>query len=180
MGSAYMEKVLDIPLPTVALANNGSEETKGTELQLAAFGLLKESGLNFVGNIEAREIPTGAADVVVCDGFTGNIILKLVEGMAKMFSGMIKEMFYKSFKTKMAGVMMKDGLADFKKRFDYTEYGGAPMLGIKKPVIKAHGSSDEKAIKNAIRQAKLCAENDLSGVIENWVAQHKAEEQADD
>lgn len=179
MGSAYQEKVMGIASPTVALANNGTEESKGTELQLAAYPLLQKSGLNFAGNIEARDIPTGNADVVVCDGFTGNIILKLTEGVAKLFSGMIKEMFYKNTKTKLAGAALKGELADFKKSFDYTEYGGAPLMGIKKPVIKAHGSSDAKAIKNAIRQAKICAEKDVAGTIESWIAQHKGETSAD-
>ena len=180
MGSAYMEKVMGIPSPTVALANNGTEETKGTQLQLETYPLLQNSGLNFIGNIEGREIPSGEADVVVCDGFTGNIILKTVEGVAKLFSGKIKEMFYKNTKTKVAGLMMKDGLSDFKKSFDYKEYGGAPFLGIKKPVIKAHGSSDALAIKNAIRQAKTCAENDVSGAIEEWIASHKLAEEANE
>ncbi len=173
MGSAYMEKVMDVKNPSVAMANNGTEETKGTQLQLDAYPMLQESGLNFIGNIEARDIPTGDADVVVADGFTGNIILKLVEGVAKMFSGMMKEMFYSSTKTKMAGLMMKSALADFKKKFDYKEYGGALLLGIKKTVVKAHGSSDAKAMKNAIRQAKICTEKDVPGAIEVWISAHK-------
>lgn len=180
MGTAYQEKVLGVKNPSVGLVNNGSEETKGTELQLAAYPLLQNSGLNFMGNIEARDVPSGKADVVVCDGFTGNIVLKLTEGVAKMFAGMVKQMFYKNAKTKLAGLMMKSELAGFKKSFDYAEYGGAPLLGIRKPVIKAHGSSNEKAIKNAIRQAKLCVENDVSGTIEKWMATHKAEEKTDD
>jgi glycerol-3-phosphate acyltransferase PlsX len=175
MGSAYMEKVMGVASPTVALVNNGAEETKGTQLQLEAYPLLKNSGLGFTGNIEARDIPMGDADVVVCDGFTGNIILKQTEGVAKMFSGMIKQMFYKSAKSKLAGLLMKGALADFKKSFDYTEYGGAPLLGIKKPVIKAHGSSNANAIKNAVRQAKTCAEKDVAGAIEGWIAAHKME-----
>ncbi len=174
MGSAYQEKVIGVDSPTVALANNGAEETKGTELQLAAFPLLQNSGLHFVGNIEARDIPQGDADVVVCDGFTGNIILKLTEGVAKVFSGMIKKMFYSNIKTKLAGAALKGELDEFKRSFDYTEYGGAPLLGIQKPVIKAHGSSDPKAIKNAIRQAAMCAEKDVAGSIAGWLAQHKA------
>lgn len=175
MGSAYQEKVMGVQNPTVGLVNNGAEETKGTALQLEAYPLLQQSGLNFMGNIEPRDIPSGMADVVVADGFTGNVVLKLTEGVAKMFSSMIKQMFYKSAATKMAGLLMKGALADFKKSFDYTEYGGAPLLGIKKPVIKAHGSSDGKALKNAIRQAKICAENDVAGSIESWIAQHKTE-----
>ena len=176
MGSAYMEKVLKIENPKVALANNGVEETKGTALQLEAYPLLQNCGLNFVGNIEARDIPQGEADVVVCDGFTGNIILKLTEGVAKMMSGMIKDMIYKNAKTKLAGLLLKSGMVDFKKKMDYTEYGGAPMLGIKAPVIKAHGSSNAKAIKNAIRQAKTCAENDVAGTIEAWIKERKERE----
>lgn len=175
MGTAYQEKVMGVHSPTVGLANNGTEETKGTDLQIAAYGLLQKSGLNFMGNIEARDIPSGQADVVVCDGFTGNIILKLVEGVAKMFSGMIKDMFYANLKTKLAGAAMKGDLAIFKKKFDYKEYGGAPLLGIKSPVIKAHGSSDATAIMNAVRQAKTCAENDVSGSIEAWIAGQKEE-----
>ena len=170
MGTAYQEKVMGVQTPTVALANNGTEDTKGTPLQLAAYPMLEESPLNFIGNIEGRDIPSGQADVVVCDGFTGNIILKLVEGVAKMFSGMIKQMFYANAKTKLAGLALTKELAAFKASFDYTEYGGAPLLGIKKPVIKAHGSSDAKAIKNAIRQAATCAEKDVAGSIEAWIA----------
>lgn len=173
MGSAYMEKVMAVPAPSVALANNGAEETKGTKLQLEAYPLLQKSGLNFTGNIEARDIPQGEADVVVCDGFTGNIILKLTEGVAKMMSGMIKDVIYQSPKTKLGGLFLKSGMAGFKKKMDYTEYGGAPLLGIKKPVIKAHGSSNANAIKNAIRQARTCAENDVAGAIEGWMALHR-------
>ena len=175
MGTAYMEKVMNVANPVVGLVNNGVEETKGTELQLAAYKLLQNSHLNFMGNLEARDVPSGMADVVVCDGFTGNVILKLTEGVAKMLGGMVKEMFYKNAKTKVAGLMVKSELAEFKKRMDYTEYGGAPLLGIRKPVIKAHGSSNAKAYKSAIRQAKICAENDVSGTIEAWLAQQKAE-----
>lgn len=174
MGSAYQNRVMGVERPTVALVNNGAEETKGTELQLAAYPLLQKSGLNFTGNIEPRDIPSGQADVVVCDGFTGNVVLKLTEGVAKMMSGMLKEMLLKSAKTKVAALFLKSGLADFKKQLDYSEYGGAPLLGIKKPVIKAHGSSDAKALRNAFKQAKTCAEKDVSGSIEEWIAQYKA------
>lgn len=178
MGSAYQEKVMGVNAPSVGLVNIGSEETKGTALQLAAYPLLKESGLNFMGNIEPRDIPSGMADVVVCDGFTGNVILKLTEGVAKMMSGMLKDMLMKSLKTKIAALLLKSGLGDFKKKMDYSEYGGAPLLGIKQPVIKAHGSSNAKAIKNAIRQAKLCAEKDVCGSIEAWLEKYKEEHAA--
>ncbi|MDL2253709.1 phosphate acyltransferase PlsX [Ruminococcaceae bacterium OttesenSCG-928-I18] len=176
MGAAYQEKVMGVQNPSVALANNGTEETKGTALQLEAFPMLQKSGLNFIGNIEGRDIPMAVADVVVCDGFTGNIILKLTEGVAKLFSAMIKQMFYKNTKTKLAGAVMKDDLDEFKKSFDYKEYGGAPLLGIKSPVIKAHGSSDALAIKNAVRQAKRCVENDVSKAIESYLAAQKEKE----
>ncbi len=176
MGAAYMEKVMGRENPSVALANNGTEETKGTPLQREAYPLLQKSGLHFVGNIEGRDIPLAAADVVVCDGFTGNIILKVTEGLAKMFSGMIKQMFYKNAKTKLAGAAMRGELDEFKRNFDYKEYGGAPLLGIKSPVIKAHGSSDAKAIKNAVRQAKLCVENGVSAAIEQYLAAQKGRE----
>ncbi len=173
MGTAYQECVMGVQNPSVALANNGSEETKGTALQLEAYKLLQNSGLNFLGNIEGRDIPGGKADVVVCDGFTGNMILKVEEGLAKMFSSMLKEMFYKNAKTKLAGAALKPELAEFKKKFDYKEYGGAPLLGIRHPVLKAHGSSDAKAIKNAIRQAKSCVENNISTAIEAHLAAQK-------
>lgn len=176
MGTAYQEKVNGLQNPTVGLVNNGTEETKGTNLQLQAYPLLKNSGMNFTGNIEPREVPSGVVDVVVCDGFTGNVILKLTEGVAKMLGGMVKEMMMKSTKTKLAALMLKDGLKEFKNKMDYTEYGGAPLLGIRKPVIKAHGSSDANAIKNAIRQAKICAEKDVAGSIEAWIEQQKSAE----
>ncbi len=173
MGAAYQERVMGVQNPSVALANNGTEETKGTALQLETYKLLQKSHLNFTGNIEGRDIPQGAADVVVCDGFTGNMILKVEEGLAKMFSAMIKDMFYKNIKTKIAGASLKPELADFKKKFDYKEYGGAPLLGIRHPVVKAHGSSDAKAIKNAIRQAKSCVENQVCEAIETHLAAQK-------
>lgn len=173
MGNAYMEKVQGVKNPVVGLVNNGAEETKGTQLQLAAYPLLKNSKLNFMGNIEARDVPAGIADVVVCDGFTGNVVLKQTEGVAKMISGMIKEMIYKSAKTKMAGLLLKKEMGGFKKKMDYTEYGGAPILGVKKPFIKGHGSSNANAVKNAIRQAKICAEQDVAGSIEAWIAANK-------
>ncbi len=180
MGSAYMEKVMGVASPAVGLANNGAEETKGTSLQLGAYPLLQNSGLRFVGNVEGRDLMAGAADVVVCDGFSGNLILKTIEGVAKTFSGKLKEMFYASAKTKVAGLLVKSGLDGFKRSFDYKEYGGAPFLGIRHPVIKAHGSSDARAFKNAIRQAKQCAEKDVAGAIENWIATHKLAGSGDD
>ena len=150
MGNVYMKEIMGIKSPKIGLLNVGKEETKGTELQLSSFTLLKETGLNFIGNIEAREVPESVADVVVTDGFTGNVVLKLYEGVAGSIFSSIKQIFLKSTITKLAAVMLKSGLSDFKKKFDYTEYGGTAFLGLRKPVFKAHGSSDVKAFKNAI------------------------------
>ncbi len=163
MGCVYMEKVMGVKTPRVALVNNGAEETKGTQLQIDAYKLLKESNLNFVGNIEPRYIPLGQADVVVCDGFTGNVVLKLTEGMAKFFEGALKKIFLGSFISKLAAVMVMGSIKDFRKNMDYKEYGGAMLIGATKTVIKAHGSSDARAFKNAIKQAKKAVE---TGVVE--------------
>ncbi|MBC5787744.1 phosphate acyltransferase PlsX [Clostridium facile] len=154
MGSIYINKIMEVPSPRVGLANIGAEETKGGELQLEAYQLLKQSNINFIGNVEARDIPLGACDVVVADGFAGNMILKSVEGMGALMIKELKDMFFASTKTKIAALLLKGQLKQFKKRMDYTEYGGAPLMGIAKPVIKAHGSSNPNAFKNAIRQAK--------------------------
>lgn len=171
MGSVYMNKVMGLEQPRVALVNNGAEESKGTPVYVEAHQLLKHNkAIHFVGNIEPRDIPAGAADVVVADGFTGNVVLKLTEGLAKYFGAKLKEMFKKSLGTKLGYLLLKGGVADFKKGMDADEYGGAPLLGTRRPVIKAHGSSNARAIKNAIRQAKLCVENDLCGVMAESLA----------
>ena len=166
MGSAYMEKVYGIPSPRVGLVNIGAEKSKGTSLQIEANKLLGESPINFIGNIEARDIPLGGCDVAVCDGFTGNVILKLSEGMGKWVGAEFKQILFKSAKTKLAALILKDGLQKFKSSLDYTEHGGAPLLGLKKPVVKAHGSSNDNAFKNAVRQAKKMVETDMIGQIE--------------
>lgn len=163
MGSVYMNKIMSVKNPRVGLLNIGTEETKGLDLQRETYARLKTAPVNFVGNVEARGLPLGDCDVAVCDGFTGNVALKLIEGMAKFFSGQLKGMLLRSFKTKIAALLLKDSIKGFKAKLDYKEHGGAPLLGISKTVIKAHGSSDARAIKNAIRQAKNCVE---SGVIE--------------
>ena len=151
MGSIYMERVMGVKNPRVGLVNVGTEETKGGELQLKAFNLLKNSTpVNFVGNIEAREIPVNGADVVVTDGFTGNVILKLYEGVAMTMLQNVKRIFYKNLKTKLAAAMLKNDMMAFKKKMDYNEYGGAPLMGIAKPVFKSHGSSNAKTFCNAI------------------------------
>ena len=171
MGSVYMNKVMGLEQPRVALVNNGAEESKGTPTYVEAHQLLKNNkAIHFVGNIEPRDIPAGHADVVVADGFTGNVVLKLTEGLAKYFGSKLKEMFKKSLGTKVGYLLLKGGVADFKKSMDADEYGGAPLLGTRRPVIKAHGSSNARAIKNAIRQARLCVENDLCGVMAESLA----------
>lgn len=153
MGSIYMHKILHVDSPRVGLVNVGTEPTKGTALQHEAYALLKESPCNFVGNIECRDIPAGICDVAVADGFTGNVILKLTEGLGITFAGNFKQILMRSPLTKLAALALKAGIYDFKKKLDYSEYGGAPLMGAAKPVIKAHGSSNAKAFKNAIRQA---------------------------
>lgn len=177
MGSAYMNKIMGVKTPRVALINNGVEEHKGAPLQQQAYQLLKESPLAFVGNIEPRQLPLGGCDVAVCDGFTGNVVLKLTEGLSKALIGQIKEILMQNTMTKLAALTLKGGLTSFKKKMDYKEYGGAALLGISKPTIKAHGSSDAKAFKNAIRQAIQFTSQDVIGSIEGYLAEMKAKEQ---
>ncbi|MBQ8005395.1 MAG: phosphate acyltransferase PlsX [Clostridia bacterium] len=165
MGSAYMKKAFGIENPRVGLLNNGSEECKGTELQINTYKLLSANeSINFVGNIEANKVPFDACDVLVTDGFSGNILLKSIEGVGKLMLGSMKGLFYKSLKTKLAGLMVKKHVGELKKKFDPAEHGGAPLIGFKKPVIKAHGNSNAKAFTNAIRQAHTYAS---SGITED-------------
>ena len=178
MGSVYMNKILGVDSPKVGLINIGTEETKGLDLQVETYHKLQNAPVNFVGNVEARSLPMGECDVAVCDGFTGNVVLKLIEGMAKFFSNQLKGMLLRSTKTKIAALLLKDSVADFKKKLDYKEHGGAPLLGISKTVIKAHGSSDARAIKNAIRQAKQCIESSVIEQIEQNLSQMKAQAKA--
>lgn len=165
MGSIYAERVLGINNPKVGLVNIGVEEGKGNQLVNETFPLLKDSDLNFVGNVEARSIPLGEVDVIVADGFTGNVILKLSEGVAKSFSNLLKGALMKNALTKISALMIKGGLNEFKKKMDYQEYGGAPLLGCNGLVMKAHGSSKSKAFKNAIKYAEKCAINNVVGEI---------------
>lgn len=151
MGSVYMEKVMGVKNPRIGLANVGVEAHKGTELYQETYAILKDSALNFIGNVEGRDIPKGICDVVVCDGFTGNLILKTYEGVAITLMKKIKHMFADSVKGKLAaGLVMKD-IKDLKTRFNYNAYGGAPILGASKPVFKAHGDSKAVTLKNAVR-----------------------------
>lgn len=153
MGAKYMERIYEIDRPRVGQLNNGTEYNKGNTLQVESFQLLSESGLNFVGNVESKALPFNVCDVLVTDGFTGNILLKSVEGMGKFMLHTLKDVFYTNLATKVSALTMKDKIRDMKHRFDASEHGGAPLLGISRPVIKAHGSSDANAIKNAVRQA---------------------------
>jgi len=155
IGAEYMQKVMDIKNPRVGLINVGTEEEKGNVTTKEAFSLLKASSLNFVGNIEGREILSGNIDVAVCDGFTGNVLLKFTEGFAKSMMSMIKEELMSSPVSKVGALLAKGAFKNLKKRFDYREVGGAPFLGLNHLVIKAHGSSDALAIKNAIRQCVI-------------------------
>ena len=173
MGSAYMNKILGVDKPRVALANIGAEESKGRELELETYKQLKTAPVNFVGNIEARQLPLGDCDVCVAYGFCGNLMLKLYEGMGKFFSGELKNIFKSSAKSKLAAVMVMKDINNFKKKVDYSEYGGAPLLGTAKPVIKAHGSSDAKAFYNAVRQAKQFTETGVIDMITDALAQMK-------
>jgi glycerol-3-phosphate acyltransferase PlsX len=153
MGSFYMKNVHGLPSPRVGLLNNGTEQTKGLPLQIAANERLTANGeLCFVGNVESKELPFGCCDVLLTDGFTGNIVLKYTEGMGKFMLSTLKQLFTQNAVTKVAALSMKKHLSALKKQFDASEYGGAPLLGISKPVIKAHGSSDAKAVKNAVLQ----------------------------
>ena len=169
MGSYYAEKVLGIENPRVALLNIGAEDSKGGELQKAVYPLLKQAGeagaINFTGNIEARDVPLGGADVVVADGFSGNILLKGIEGTALFMASMMKDMFKKNVLTKLAALLCMDGVKAFKKKMDYRETGGTALIGLSKPVIKAHGSSDALAIRNAIRQAIGAVEADVAATL---------------
>jgi len=162
MGSVYMEKIMGVESPRVGLLNNGSERTKGTKNVLEAYGLLEATeDINFVGNVEGKDLPWGECDVCVTDGFSGNIVLKLTEGCASYIMSKIKEVFLKNPITKLSALMIKGGVKQLKKEFSASEYGGAPLLGLSKPVIKAHGNSDAYAIYNAVKQAAHCVEKNV-------------------
>ncbi len=154
MGAVYSEKVRGIQNPRIGLLNIGTESHKGNELTKQAYELFEKANFHFVGNVEARDLLEGVCDVAVTDGFTGNMILKTVEGTAMSIVKMLKEILMSSFKTKMAALVIKNDLAELKNKMDYSEYGGALLFGLQAPVVKAHGSSDEQAIFSAIRQAR--------------------------
>ena len=179
LGSYYAKRVLEIEKPRVALLNIGAEEEKGDALRREACALLKEAGeagrIHFAGNLEANEAMMGGADVLVADGFTGNVMLKSLEGTAKFLLKELKGVFLSSAKTKMAAALVKPGLAEMKKLLDPGEIGGTPFLGISKPVIKAHGSSDARAVRNAILRAKEYAESGFIADVERDIQLMKVE-----
>lgn len=151
MGSIYMSRVMGVGKPRVGLVNVGVEEHKGGQFQRDVYEKLKNSNLNFVGNVEAREVPIDAADVIVTDGFTGNVMLKLYEGVATVLMGKIKNVLTQNIKNKIAAAMILPEMRALKAEIDYNEYGGAPIMGLQKPVFKAHGNSSARTFKNAIR-----------------------------
>ena len=180
VASAYSKFTLGVENPRVGLLNIGSEDSKGTQLQKDAYALLKDASdrglLNFTGNVEAREVPLGAVDVVVCDGFSGNILIKSIEGTAMFMGSMRKRMFKKTLGSKLGYLLCKSGVQDMMKLLDYREIGGTQFLGIKKPVIKAHGASDALAFRNAVKQAMTAAEGDFTAQLEKNLAALKGSE----
>ncbi len=171
MGSAYMRHVMGVENPRVGLLNNGEEEHKGTELQIETYKILKANeSINFVGNVEGNRVMQDTCDVIIADGFTGNIFLKTMEGLGKVMLKTLKATFYSKIRTRAAGLLVKGEMAGIKKTFDANELGGAPILGILKPVIKAHGSSNAKAFKNAIRQAIAYSDTPITAEIEEAIA----------
>lgn len=170
VGSLYARKTFGVEEPRVGLLNIGTEDSKGTELQKQAYSLLSQAAdqglLNFVGNVEARDVPLGAVDVIVCDGFSGNVLLKSIEGTAMFMGSLMKRMFKKNVLTMLGAACCRSGIRELMGMLDYREIGGTPFLGIRKPVIKAHGSSDALAFRSAIRQAVTAAENDIAPELE--------------
>ena len=182
IGSIYAKKCLGVENPKVGLLNIGAEDSKGTPLQKEAYALLKDASdkgiINFVGNTEARDVPMGAVDVIVCDGFAGNVLLKSIEGTAMFMGSLISKMFKKSILSKLSAALVMKDIKAFKKLLDYREIGGPPFLGIRQSVIKAHGSSDALAFRNAIHQAMNTP--DISKELEEGLAKLSNKENTDD
>lgn len=178
MGSVYMERVFGVQRPRVGLLSNGEEDTKGNQLVQAAHARIKALPLNFIGNVEGKEIPTGDVDVVVCDGFTGNVVLKLSEGLAGAITGLIREEINSSIISKLFAVGVISAFKRVRKRLDYAEYGGAPLLGLNGVCIVAHGRSNALAIKNAVRVAAQAVQNDVVGTIARGLADAAAPSEA--
>jgi glycerol-3-phosphate acyltransferase PlsX len=180
MGSIYMERIFNISSPRVGLLANGEEESKGNQLVIEAHSLLKNNaqtlGLNFIGNVEGRDIPAGNADVVVCDGFVGNVVLKLSEGLAETLLGMVRAEMTSSLPRKLAAAVLRPGLRKMGRRLDYAEYGGVPLLGVNGSAIISHGRSNAKAIKNALQVARQTAETGVAAAIGAGLAKLSSEE----
>ncbi|NMM51292.1 phosphate acyltransferase PlsX [Paenibacillus aquistagni] len=170
MGSIYREKMHGMPKPRVGLLNVGTEAKKGNELTKEVFPMLEKANIHFVGNVEARDVLESNCDILVCDGFVGNVMLKSLEGTAGSLFDVLKKEFTRNFMTKMAAAILMPGLKRLKKMMDYKEHGGAPLLGLQGLVIKAHGSSDKRAVLNAIRQARTALENQLIATISSEIA----------
>lgn len=178
MGEVYFKSVMGIENPKVGLVNIGEEEEKGNDLTKSTYQLLKEEkNINFIGNVEPRDVSNGNVDVLVCDGFVGNTVLKMYEGVASTILSMIKTEVKTSFLAKLGVPFLVPALLNLKKKMDYKEYGGAPFLGVKGICVKAHGSSDAKAFKNAIKQARKFHENDLIGKLSNEITQKSFDNQ---
>ena len=169
MGNTYMEKVIGRKDPKVGLVNIGAEAAKGSTLTKAAYDLLEQSHLNFIGNVEAREVPKGACDVIVTDGFTGNVLLKLTEGLAWNILQVIKKKFTDGVKAKLGAALLIDKMTELKQEFDYSEYGGAPILGVRGPIVKMHGSSNANAVKNTILKGIPYVSENVVDTIQNSV-----------
>jgi glycerol-3-phosphate acyltransferase PlsX len=171
MGSYYAEGVLGVASPRVGLLNNGTERTKGTALQIATYDLLEKAGrdgmLRFIGNVEGREIMLGACDVVVCDGFSGNILLKSLEGAATFIISELRGIFMKNPKAKFSALLVKKGVRALREKMDPDKVGGTALLGISKPVVKAHGSSNARAVLGAILQAESAAHGAVADKLQS-------------
>lgn len=172
MGSVYAERVLGVPNPRVAIVSNGEEEGKGNQLVQETAPLLKASSFNFVGNAEGKDIVRGLADVVVTDGFTGNVIIKLAEGVSKFLLEVLKEEITSSNISKVGALLAKPAFDQVKRRLDYREYGGAPLLGVDGVVIVGHGRSDALAIRNGIRMAAQTVENGVLDAIKQGIVEY--------
>ena len=174
VGSLHAKAAYGVESPKVGLLNIGTEDSKGTPLQKESYALLQQASdkglINFVGNVEARDVPLGAVDVIVCDGFAGNVLLKSIEGTAMFMGSLMSKMFKKNLLSKIAALLVMKDIKAFKKLLDYREIGGTQFLGIQKPVIKAHGSSDRIAFRNAVRQAEEAASRNISAQLEEGLA----------
>lgn len=169
MADAYLKGVYSFKSPRIGLLNNGAESEKGNELTKATYKLLEESDLNFVGNIEARDILADKTDILVCDGFDGNIVLKHTEGLAEIMISMLKTELMSRKLSKIGAALSRKAFKSFKKKLDYSEYGGAPLLGVNGTVIKAHGSSDAKAFSSAVKQAVKIVNGNVNKIIEDGI-----------